>query len=324
MTDTAAADLEVTDQAPAREEFLRDVQRGLQASPKTLPCKYFYDERGSQLFDEICELPEYYPTRTELGIMGRDGDEMAAALGPACLVVEYGSGSSMKTRLLLDRLEEAAGYVPVDISREHLLASAAALAAEYPSLEVLPVCADFAQPFELPAPSRSPKRTAVYFPGSTIGNFTADQAEALLGQVRDLVGPGGSMLVGVDLVKEASVLERAYDDAAGVTAAFNLNLLERMNRELGADFAVERFRHRAVWCPEPSRIEMHLVSETDQSVRLGDATISFAAGESICTEHSHKYSRESFAAISDRAGLDVERVWTDDAELFSVQALRAR
>ncbi len=324
MTDTATSELEVTDQAPAREEFLRDALGGLQASPKTLPCKYFYDERGSKLFDDICELPEYYPTRTELGIMERHGDDMAAVLGPACLVVEYGSGSSMKTRLLLDRLEEPAGYVPVDISREHLLASAAALAAEYPTLEVLPVCADFTQPFELPAPSRSPKRTAVYFPGSTIGNFTTDQAEGLLRQVRELVGPGGSLLIGVDLVKEASVLERAYDDAAGVTAAFNLNLLERMNRELGADFDVERFRHRAVWCAEPSRIEMHLVSETDQTVQLGARSISFAAGESICTEHSHKYSRESFAAIAGRAGLDVERIWTDDAELFSVQALRAR
>ena len=324
MTDTATSELEVTDQAPAREEFLRDALGGLQASPKTLPCKYFYDERGSKLFDDICELPEYYPTRTELGIMERHGDDMAAVLGPACLVVEYGSGSSMKTRLLLDRLEEPAGYVPVDISREHLLASAAALAAEYPTLEVLPVCADFTQPFELPAPSRSPKRTAVYFPGSTIGNFTTDQAEGLLRQVRELVGPGGSLLIGVDLVKEAAVLERAYDDAAGVTAAFNLNLLERMNRELGADFDMERFRHRAVWCAEPSRIEMHLVSQTDQTVQLGTHRISFAAGESICTEHSHKYSRESFAAIAGRAGLDVERIWTDDAELFSVQALRAR
>ena len=323
MAERAAA-LDWTDLEPAREEFLRDVLAGLQASPKTLPCKYFYDERGSQLFDAICELPEYYPTRTELGIMATHGEDMADVLGHGCRVVEYGSGSSAKTRLLLDRLDAASAYVPVDISREHLLASAATLADEYPAVEVLPVCADFTQPFALPTPKRAPSRTAVYFPGSTIGNFTAAAAESLLRQVRELVGPGGVLLIGVDLVKDEDVLVRAYDDAAGVTAAFNLNLLERINRELGADFDVDRFTHRAVWQPEPSRIEMHLESDVTQTVRVADAAIAFGAGETICTEHSHKYTPDSFADIASRAGLDVERVWTDDARLFSVQALRAR
>jgi dimethylhistidine N-methyltransferase len=311
-------------QAPrdlGRERFLADALHGLRQGRKTLPCKYFYDAEGSKLFDQICVLPEYYPTRTELGILRAHAAEMAKGLGPETLLVEYGSGSSVKTRLLLDRLARPAGYVPVDISREHLFETALALRLDYPGLEILPVCADFTAPVALPKPRRPAARRAVYFPGSTIGNFSAAGAIALMAGVARQVGPGGAFLVGVDLAKDPRVLERAYDDAAGVTAAFNLNLLARMNRELDADFDLRRFRHRAVWAAGPSRIEMHLVSTVEQVVHLDGAEIHFECGESICTEHSHKYTLAGFARLARRAGLAVRRVWTDPAERFSVQYL---
>lgn len=306
---------------PEREEFLAEALRGLSQTPKSLPCKYFYDAEGSKLFERICELEEYYPTRTELGIMRRHAGEMAAALGPDVMLVEYGSGSSAKTRLLLERLARPEAYVPVDISREHLLEAAASLAAQYPDVEVLPVCADFTGRFTLPRPSRAPARTAVYFPGSTIGNFTRERAVAILAAIRSLVGPGGAALVGADLVKGRRVLERAYDDAAGVTAAFNLNLLRRMNRELGADFDLDAFSHRAVWVEAEHRVEMHLVSAIDQTARLGGRTFHLASGESICTEHSHKYTLGGFADMAQRAGFRVARTWTDADGFFSVQHL---
>ena len=304
-----------------RERFLADALEGLRQRRKTLPCKYFYDAEGSKLFDQICSQPEYYPTRTELAILRAHALDMAEVLGPETLLVEYGSGSSVKTRLLLDRLVRPAAYVPVDISREHLLETALALRLDYPGLEILPVCADFTAPVTLPKPRRRAARRAVYFPGSTIGNFPEAGAIALMAGVARQVGPGGAFLVGVDLAKDPRVLERAYDDAAGVTAAFNLNLLARMNRELDADFDLRRFRHRAVWAPGPSRIEMHLVSTTQQVVRIDGAEIRFDRGESICTEHSHKYTLAGFARLARRAGLAVRRVWTDPADRFSVQYL---
>jgi dimethylhistidine N-methyltransferase len=307
-----------------RERFLADALAGLRRRPKTLPCKYFYDAEGSKLFDQICALPEYYPTRTELGILRAHAGEMADALGPDALLIEYGSGSSVKTRLLLDRLARPAAYVPVDISREHLFETALALRVDYPGLEVLPLCADFAAPVTLPRPRRLAARRAVYFPGSTIGNFSEAGAVALMARVARQVGPGGAFLVGVDLAKDPRVLERAYDDAAGVTAAFNLNLLARMNRELDADFDLRRFAHRARWVPGASRIEMHLVSTAEQVVRLGGTEIHFERGESICTEHSHKYTLAGFARLARRAGLAVRRVWTDAGRRFSVQYLEAR
>ena len=279
---------------------------------------------GSKLFDQICGLPEYYPTRTELGILRAHAADMAHCLGPETLLVEYGSGSSVKTRLLLDRLARPAAYVPVDISREHMLETALALRLDYPQLEIAPVCADFTTPFALPRSRRPAARRAVYFPGSTIGNFPEAGAIALMAGVARLVGPGGAFLVGVDLVKGPRVLERAYDDAAGVTAAFNLNLLARMNRELDADFDLRRFRHRAVWVERVRRIEMHLVSEVEQVAHLDGVEIHFERGESICTEHSHKYTLDGFARLARRAGLAVRRVWTDPAERFSVQYLEAR
>jgi dimethylhistidine N-methyltransferase len=304
-----------------RERFLEDAHAGLCSRPKTLPCKYFYDAEGSKLFEQICALPEYYPTRTELSILRAHAGEMAACLGAGALVVEYGSGSSTKTRLLLDRLARPAAYVPIDVSREHLHEAALALRLDYPALEVLPVCADFTATVRLPRTRRSPRRRAVYFPGSTIGNFEPAAAIALMAGVARLVGPRGAFLVGVDLRKDPRLLERAYDDAAGVTAAFNRNLLARMNRELGTDFDLDRFAHRAVWASAPGRIEMHLVSTAAQVVRVGDVPIRFARGETICTEHSHKYTLPGFAGLARRAGLAVRRVWTDPAGLFSVQYL---
>jgi dimethylhistidine N-methyltransferase len=304
-----------------RERFLADALHGLRQPSKSLPCKYFYDAEGSKLFDQICALPEYYPTRTELGILRAHAGDMAARLGPETLLIEYGSGSSVKTRLLLDRLARPSAYVPVDISREHLFETALTLRLDYPGLAVLPLCADFGASFALPRPPRPAARRAVYFPGSTIGNFSEAGAVALMHGVTRLVGSGGAFLVGVDLKKDPRVLERAYDDDAGVTAAFNLNLLARINHELDADFDLRRFRHRAVWTPAEGRVEMHLVSEIEQAVRIGAAEIHFARGESICTEHSHKYTLAGFARLARRAGLAVRHVWTDRAQLFSVQYL---
>jgi len=318
----AALPLELCDLAPERASFLADVLAGLSSPRKTLPCKYLYDERGSALFERICELDEYYPTRTELGILRRHAGAMAAALGPRCLLVEYGSGSSTKTRLLLERLEEPAAYVPVDISREHLLRAAAALSARHPQLAVRPVCADFTRPFALPTLPGALRRAA-FFPGSTIGNFGPAEARKFLAQVAEQCGSGGLLLIGVDLRKPREILEPAYDDAQGVTAEFNRNLLRRINRELGADFDLAAFDHRALWNEADGRVEMHLVSRRDQRVRIAGRSVGFARGESIHTESSHKYELEGFAALARSAGFEVERVWTDEARLFSVQLLRS-
>jgi dimethylhistidine N-methyltransferase len=301
--------------------FQADVRHGLHRPRKELPCKYFYDARGSELFDAICELDEYYLTRTELDVTARHAGEMAAHLGRDCLLVEYGSGSGVKTRLLLDRLESPAAYVPVDISGEHLALSAAALVERYPHLEVRPVCADFTRPFALPVPKRPAARAAVYFPGSTIGNFSPPAAVRLLRGIAELVGPGGGLLIGVDRKKDVGVLEAAYNDARGVTAAFNRNLLVRINRELGADFAVERFLHRAVYNARRGRIEMHLVSDRPQAVHLAGETFRFAAGEGIRTECSYKYGPGEFEALAARAGFRARAAWTDEAGLFGVHYL---
>jgi dimethylhistidine N-methyltransferase len=320
---TTRAPLPVLDFAPRADSFLGDVLRGLRRRVKTLPCKYFYDERGSRLFDRICDLPEYYLTRTELAIMRRHAGDMAETLGPRCLLVEFGSGSGRKTRLLLDHLRDPAAYVPLDISREHLLRSARALAARSPRLPVLPVCADFTARFELPVPPGPVGRTAVYFPGSTVGNFSPRGTTRLLRRIARLVGPGGGLLIGTDLQKGADVLEPAYDDRQGVTAEFNRNLLRRINRELGADFPVEAFRHRAWYNEAKGRVEMHLVCERHLAVRVGGAIIEFAAGEGIRTECSYKYTFEGFRSLAAAAGMEVRQTWTDDARLFSVQYLEA-
>jgi dimethylhistidine N-methyltransferase len=321
MTPPTAAPLADRRAPAAADAFRCDVLRGLRRGRKALPCKYFYDARGSQLFEQICELEEYYPTRCELEILERRVGAMADAAGRGCVLIEYGSGSSRKTRRLLDCLHAPAAYVPVDISGEHLAHSAGRLTRRYPSLRVAPVCADFTRPFELPAAARSGGRRVLYFSGSTIGNFRPREAVRLLAGMARLVGPGGGLLIAADLKKDPAVLEPAYDDRMGVTAAFNLNLLARINRELGADFALDRFRHHAFYNARRGRVEMHLVSREDQSVRIGDEVVTFAAGESVRTEYSYKYSPADFRAVAARAGLRVEHVWTDARGWFSVQWL---
>jgi dimethylhistidine N-methyltransferase len=309
--------------APARQ-FRADVLRGLRAPQKALPCKYFYDEAGSALFEQITELEEYYPTRTELGIMERHAAEMAGLLGSRCLLIEYGSGSSLKTRHLLDRLRDPAGYVPIDVSGEHLRRSAHELDEEYPDLEVLPLCADFTRPLGLPACRKAADRRVVYFPGSTLGNFTPEAALALLRQTAGLCGRGGGLLLGIDLQKDPRVVEAAYNDRRGVTAAFNHNILVRINRELGADFDVEQFAHRAFYNGARGRIEMHLVSRRDQVVRVDGVPFFFAAGESIHTENSHKYSLPALTDLAGGGGFVAERFWTDERQYFGVAYLTSR
>jgi dimethylhistidine N-methyltransferase len=306
---------------PAVARFRTDVLNGLRRRHKRLPCKYFYDDVGSQLFDRICELPEYYPTRTELAILGADAPAMAARLGRHCLVIEYGSGSSIKTRLLLDALDRPAAYLPVDIACEHLERSAAALANNHPGLVVLPVCADFTCRFALPPGVPAAARRVAYFPGSTIGNFAPRPAASLLAEMGRLVGPGGAVLIGVDLKKDPKVLEPAYNDAAGVTAAFNLNLLARINRELAGDFDLDRFEHHALYDPTFGRVEMYLISRRRQSVRAAGERIDFEEGEPILTECSYKYTVRGFQALAAAAGLRARQVWTDANRWFSVQYL---
>jgi dimethylhistidine N-methyltransferase len=321
-TATSNPDLDFVDLEPKEQKFRVDVLEGLARAEKRLPTQYLYDQRGSELFERICELEEYYPTRTELSIFEHHIDDMAEAIGPEAMVIEYGSGTGLKPRILLRALKQPVAYVPVEISRAHLLRSAEALDAEFPSVEVLPVCADFTQPFEIPQPSRPARRRMVFFPGSTIGNFPPEDAERLLGQMGDDVGPGGAVLIGVDLRKDRQTLERAYDDAKGVTAAFNLNLLKRINTELEADFDISAFRHRAIYDETHGRIVMQLVSQRAQSITIAGQHFDFAQGEAVTTEYSHKHTLETFATMAQRVGLRVARVWTDPAKLFSVQYLQ--
>jgi len=298
--------------------FLGDVLQGLRGSPKVLSPKYFYDETGSALFDRICELPEYYVTRTELAIMHAHAPAMGRALGPGVLLVEPGSGSSTKIRLLLDNLEEPAGYVPVEISGDHMLNSVAGLQALYPDLAIHPVCADFTRAFDLPRPRRPVRRRAVYFPGSTIGNFPPAAASGLLRTLHGIAGAGGTLLLGVDLRKDPALLVPAYDDAQGVTAAFNRNLLVRINTELGGNFKPGNFRHRAVWNHGESRIEMHLVSQGSQEVRINAEVFQFKDQEPIVTEYSYKYTVDTMATLAQTAGFRIERQWSDHRGWFSV------
>ncbi|MGH8752059.1 MAG: L-histidine N(alpha)-methyltransferase [Burkholderiales bacterium] len=306
---------------PAQKSFLEEILAGLARPQKYIPAKFFYDARGSELFDAICELPEYYLTRTETALMQAHAAEMARALGPACLLIEYGSGASRKTRLLLDHLAPLA-YMPIDIAEEQLRASAQALAQSYPGMQVLAVCADYSQPLNLPA-SDAPgiRRKAVYFPGSTIGNFTPEEAVVFLRQARTAAGPGGAMLVGVDLKKPNAILHAAYNDAQGVTAQFNLNLLTRINRELGGDFNPEHFRHQAFHNETAGRIEMHLQSLRAQQVTIQGRRLVFRAGETIHTENSYKYSVAEFQDMARQAGFAPRRVWSDAQQYFAVHYL---
>ena len=300
---------------------LDELIEGLRKPEKTISPKYFYDERGSQLFEEITRLPEYYPTETELGIMQDNIGEIASLVGKQASLIEFGSGSSLKTRVLLEHLDELAAYVPVDISEDHLLESAMQIREEFPGIDVLPVVADFTQPFQLPSPKVMPVRNIVYFPGSTIGNFTNEAARELLQVMYGEAGAGGALLIGVDLQKDPAIIERAYNDSAGVTAEFNRNMLRHLNREFGADFDLDAFAHSAEYNEEEGRIEIRLVSEQDQEFTLGDESFSIDRDEAILTEYSHKYTLEGFAAMAETAGLRVKKVWMDTERLFSVQYL---
>ena len=309
------------DLAPSTAEFRDAVLSGLMQPQKAIPCKFFYDLEGSRLFEAICETPEYYPTRTELAILAGAAPAIAGLVGAGCAIVEFGSGAGIKIRTLLDALESPAAYVPVDISRSHLIAAAEALAADYPELHIAPVCADYTKPFLLPAVGQGRPPWLGFFPGSTIGNFSPPQAAGFLSQVRRLLGEGGMMLVGVDLKKDRAVLEAAYNDAAGVTAAFNLNLLARIDRELDGDFGHTEFGHRAIYDPVQGRIEMHLVSAEDQTVQVAGHAFRFAAGETIHTENSYKYSLDQFRRLAQSAGWRPAEVWTDPDRLFSLHLL---
>lgn len=301
--------------------FLADVVWGLSQPHKQIPCKWLYDRRGSLLFDRICELDAYYPTRTETAITEAHADEIATLVGPGARLVELGSGSSVKTRILLDRVPELASYVPIDISRDHLGASARRLSREYPGLTIAPVVGDFVRPLTLPASTRGARRTVVYFPGSTIGNFDPEDASRLLKGVAEHCAPEGGLLVAVDLAKDADVVARAYDDPEGVTAEFNRNLLVRMRFELGAEVDLDAFRHRAPYDPGAGFVEMQLVSERAQTIRVAGRTFALAGGEIVTTERSYKYSPDTFDAVARRAGLSIERTFTDERAWFALHWL---
>ena len=303
--------------------FLQDVLDGLGRPRKTISAKYFYDLEGSRLFEEITRLPEYYPTRTELSILSSRADAIAALVPDGATIVEFGAGSTEKIRILLRALPRLAAYVPVDVSGEFLAAEAARLRADMPDLEVLPVTGDFTGPIRLPA-GLGTRSLVGFFPGSTIGNFEPEMAGDLLARFAELLGPGALLVIGVDLVKDNAVLDAAYDDAAGVTARFNRNLLVRINRELGADFDLDAFAHRAFFDRAKSRIEMHLVSRRDQVVRIAGHEIAFRAGETIHTENSYKYTPASFEALAARAGWSRAELFGDAEGLFAVFVLRAR
>jgi len=311
--------------APSRTDALTNgVLEGMRKHPRQLSPVWFYDELGSFLFDSICELPEYYLTRTEAQIMRTHAADMAHHIGPDAAVIEFGSGTSTKTRLLLNHLEKPAAYVPVDIARDHLLTAASAIARDYSTLRVIPICADFTQPFDLPGSVYAANRRVVYFPGSTLGNFDPEHARGLLQRMRQIIGTNGAVLIGIDLKKDPRILERAYNDRAGVTAEFNVNALRHLNRELGTDFDLDAFEHLAVWVEDQSRIEMHLVSKRDQEVHFGEETVPLKKGEHLTTEFCHKYTLETFADLAATASLTVSRVWMDPAKLFSVQLLEPR
>jgi len=313
----------ITDNTIASRDEEIEILAGLRQRQKTISPKFFYDETGSQLFDEICRQPEYYPTRTEVAIMQQHADEIAHLIGPRASIIEFGSGSSIKIRLLLEKLIEQAAYVPVDISREYLAQTNERLAIEFPDIEVLPVCADFTRPFDLPTPKIPPKKNIVFFPGSTIGNFSTNDAIDLMRVMRIEARDNGALLIGFDLEKPKKIVERAYNDAAGVTARFNLNLLTRINREYDADFQLQAFEHEAVYDENEKRIEMRLISLRRQAVHFAGACIELDADEYIVTEHSHKYSPDRFADMTKLAGFELVQAWSDADSLFSVQYLTA-
>lgn len=321
MSDNQAALAEETeiqfyDFHPEMSDFYSEIVEGLQAEPKKIPPKFFYDEIGSRLFEQICQLPEYYPTRTEQQILKDNADGIAKIIGEHHYIIEPGCGSCEKIKLLLETLKPDA-YVPMDISKDFLQESAQAIANEYPWLDVHAACVDFTEPMDLPFCPEEARKLA-FFPGSSIGNFEPTQAQIFLHHVLDMVGPGGGMLIGVDLKKDEYKLRNAYNDDAGVTADFNLNLLSRINTELDANFELDHFDHHAFYNADAGRIEMHLVSQKSQQISIGDHLISFETGETIHTESSYKYTIEEFQKLGSDAGFMSVHVWTDPKNLFSV------
>jgi len=308
---------------PEAADFAQDVMAGLAADPKRLPAKYFYDERGSALFDAITALPEYYPTRTELGILDARAGDIARLIPRGAALIEFGSGSTTKARLVLREAKTVTAYVPVDISATYLGEEAARLKRDLPKIEVLPIGADFTKPFDLP-PEIGARPRVGFFPGSTIGNFEPHEAAQFLRHAARLLGPGAIFIVGVDLIKDCAVLKAAYNDAEGVTAAFNLNLLRRINRELKGNFDLAQFRHYAFFNREQRRIEMHLASRIAQRVRVRGKSFDFRRGETIHTENSYKYTIDSFRALAGGADWTPAAVWTDPAQYFSLHALELR
>jgi L-histidine Nalpha-methyltransferase len=321
MIMTQLLPLPAVDRAPPTSVMARDVLRGLATRPKHLPSRYLYDARGAGLFERICELDEYYLTSAELGILDAALPEIANAIGPRAMILEPGSGSGRKTRRLLGALDSPAAYVPVDLSREQLFAGAEALALEFPSLDVRPVCADFMGDFLDPPISRPVERHVAYFPGSTIGNLSPREAAQLLRHLRLRCGSDGLLIVGADLQKDPAILERAYNDSKGLSAAFALNYLVRLNRELDADFSLAHFSYRATYNAALGRIEMYLVSRRQQVVLVAGEPVEFDAGEPICTEVSYKYSAKSFAELAASSFLVVRQTWTDSRGYFAVYLL---
>lgn len=312
----------LTDLTPSREQILADTLAGLSRTARQLPSKYFYDARGSRLFEQITHTPEYYPTRTELALLNRVLPDIARVVGPRLHVVELGSGSGRKTALLLAALQDPVAYTPIEISRAALLSSIDHLAPALPDVEMLPVCADFTRPVDVPAPEREPARRLLFFPGSTLGNFASEDALALLRAMRQTMGDHGLALIGIDLHKDPALIEAAYNDAEGITAAFTLNLLVRLNREVGSDFDLDGFRHRARYSTERLRIETDLVSQRAQDVHLDGRTFHFEAGEAIRVEYSHKYTDDGFDALVRQAGLQVAQRWDADSPAYGLRLLR--
>jgi L-histidine Nalpha-methyltransferase len=314
--------MQVKTQTTHHEDILDEITNGLKKSPKRLPTKLFYDEKGSQLFDKICELDEYYPTRTELKILNDNIEDITSHFGDKCMLVELGSGSSTKIRLLIDHLPTLTAYVPIDISSEHLIYSAECLKADNPTLKVYPLVADYTKEFALPKINEKYKTIDAFYPGSTIGNFTPEKARSFLEKVANTFGKDSGLLIGVDLKKDRSILDAAYNDSNGVTAEFNLNILNHINNLVNADFDINKFSHYAFYNEDVGRIEMHLISKESQEVKIDDEIISFEKNENILTEYSYKYSLQDFKNLVNGI-YDVEKIWVDDNRLFSVQFLRA-
>ncbi|MAZ98218.1 MAG: L-histidine N(alpha)-methyltransferase [Rhodospirillaceae bacterium] len=304
-------------------EFLTDVIDGLNQKPKTLKPKYFYDNRGAELFTEICKTPEYYPTRTEIEILKLNAKDIASEIGDNVALIEYGSGALEKIQILLNVLENPAGIIPVDISKDQLIEATAELQTMYPDLKIIPIPADFTKPISIPKLSPAPANRVAFFPGSTIGNFEPNLAISFLQGVTDTIGPGGLLLIGFDLKKQTETLVAAYDDKAGITETFNKNILHRINTELGGNFDIQSFKHIARYNEKEGRIEMHLESQTNQSVSIKNTVFQFMEKETIHTENCYKFTETDFKVLASKAGLSPVKAWNDNRRYFAVMLLRA-